>query len=432
MTVDRNKNITEIIYNHINLPTKITFGATGNIVYIYNAVGQKLEKQVIVNTPSSTILTNYLGGFQYQNNVLQFFPTVQGYVKNSSGVYSYVFNYKDHLGNTRISYQDINNDGTIANNEILEESNYYPFGLKHKGYNSNNAQLDYKYKYNGKELQDELELNLYDYGARNYAPALGSWMNVDPLAQKMPGVSPYTYCLNNPIVLTDPDGREPIKPQAGTSQGFVAFLNNTRSRMGTLTGNNAHNAMMRLGKTEMNWAHMRPEPMTTNPFNTSKDKYIYTERVGWLDMSHFMFYAGKAYESKTNKEAYQKTANDSNLSPSQRAQAQAKADNINPVGDAVQVGYQQEMSDRLVAGHSAYSYEDLPSDKWGADFGANYFNPNSEMTLGEQLQNYLNTMGATKPQNAPNYSTLPATDANLSEPTRTNHTTEGVYTKSNQ
>jgi RHS repeat-associated protein len=28
----------------------------------------------------------------------------------------------------------------------------------------------YKYKYNGKEYQDELGLNFYDYGARNYDP----------------------------------------------------------------------------------------------------------------------------------------------------------------------------------------------------------------------------------------------------------------------
>ncbi|HEX8577837.1 MAG TPA: RHS repeat-associated core domain-containing protein, partial [Flavobacterium sp.] len=54
--------------------------------------------------------------------------------------------------------------------------NYYPFGLKHNGYNFvvNGYNLN-KYKYNGKELQDELGLNLYDYGARNYDPALGRW-----------------------------------------------------------------------------------------------------------------------------------------------------------------------------------------------------------------------------------------------------------------
>ncbi len=210
LKTDKNKNITEIIYNHLNLPTKISFGSTGNIVYIYNAIGQKVTKIVTVTTPASTTTTNYLGGYQYQGigavtPTLQFFPTAEGYVKNTAGLYSYVFNYTDHLGNVRLSYSDSDKNGIIATTEILEESNYYPFGLKHS-YTASSSQPNYKYKYNGKELQDELNLNVYDYGARNYDPALGRWMNIDPLAEKMSRYSPYNYCFDNPIRFTDPDG----------------------------------------------------------------------------------------------------------------------------------------------------------------------------------------------------------------------------------
>ncbi|MCD0476772.1 DUF6443 domain-containing protein, partial [Flavobacterium sp. EDS] len=60
MISDKNKNITEIRYNHLNLPTKITFGINGNIVYIYNATGQKLEK--IVTDNGIITQTKYLGG----------------------------------------------------------------------------------------------------------------------------------------------------------------------------------------------------------------------------------------------------------------------------------------------------------------------------------------------------------------------------------
>lgn len=63
-----------------------------------------------------------------------------------------------------------------------------------------------KYKYNGKELQDELGLNLYDYGARNYDPALGRWMNMDALATKYYDKSPYNYVTNDPVNMLDPDG----------------------------------------------------------------------------------------------------------------------------------------------------------------------------------------------------------------------------------
>ncbi|GAA5102624.1 hypothetical protein GCM10023210_43810 [Chryseobacterium ginsengisoli] len=63
------------------------------------------------------------------------------------------------MGNVRLSYFK---NGTSA--EVLEENNYYPFGLKHEGYNPTAGNLSYQYKYNGKELQTET--GMYDYGAR--------------------------------------------------------------------------------------------------------------------------------------------------------------------------------------------------------------------------------------------------------------------------
>lgn len=80
------------------------------------------------------VTTDYLSGFQYENGVLQFFPHAEGYVKHKgNNQFIYAYQYKDHLGNVRLSYADINGNGTIEPaTEILEENNYYPFGLKHK------------------------------------------------------------------------------------------------------------------------------------------------------------------------------------------------------------------------------------------------------------------------------------------------------------
>ncbi len=210
LKTDKNKGITAIAYNHLNLPVQITFTG-GTMGYTYDATGTRVAKTV-TPTGGSAQTTDYLGGFQYLNNVLQFFHQPEGFVAYTNNQYLYHYIYKDHLGNNRLTYTDSNKDGVIQPaSEIVEENNYYPFGLQHKGYNelASSEPSGFNYKFGGKELNEELGLNVYDFGARNYDPALGRWMNIDPLAEQMRRFSPYNYAFNNPVVFVDPDGMAP-------------------------------------------------------------------------------------------------------------------------------------------------------------------------------------------------------------------------------
>jgi hypothetical protein len=47
---------------------------------------------------------------------------------------------------------------------------------------------------------------MYDYGARNYDPALGRFMNIDRLAEKFETLTPYQYAGNTPTYFIDVNG----------------------------------------------------------------------------------------------------------------------------------------------------------------------------------------------------------------------------------
>ena len=119
-------------------------------------------------------------------------------------------------------------------------------------------------------------------------------------------------------------------------------------------------------------------------------------------MAHFMFYAGRAFKYKQNG-------------------------NENPINEAIQDGYRQEMQDLITAKHSAYSYEDLTSDKFGAIFGGSYFDPESNLSLGEQIKNFLeDNLQAATPKEAPNYSNIPDIDSRHN-PSVQNKTTQSRF-----
>ncbi|WP_415326314.1 DUF6443 domain-containing protein [Chryseobacterium sp. MMS23-Vi53] len=229
MTDHLDKGILQIDYNILDLPKYVKFNEYitsrgGNIyvntAYTYRADGTKVRKEYNykdgANLSLSKTVTDYLDGFQYEGTTslnnpivipsLKFVPTYEGYYNFENN--KYIYSYTDHLGNVRLSYFK-NQNGSA---EVLEENNFYPFGLKHEGYNQTAGNSSYNYEYNGKELQKETGWS--DYGARMYMSDIGRWGVIDPLAETSRRFTPYNYAYNNPVMFIDPDGRKAVPPQA--------------------------------------------------------------------------------------------------------------------------------------------------------------------------------------------------------------------------
>ncbi|WP_257984648.1 RHS repeat domain-containing protein [Psychroflexus sp. MES1-P1E] len=87
----------------------------------------------------------------------------------------------------------------------MEEKNYYPFGLEHKGYN-NTVISEHPYGFNGKELDESLSLNVIEMDWRQYNPAIGRFNVVDTFAEFMYNHTPYHFSYSDPISFSDPTG----------------------------------------------------------------------------------------------------------------------------------------------------------------------------------------------------------------------------------
>lgn len=106
------------------------------------------------------------------------------------------FYHPDHLGST--SY--VSN----VRGEVVQHVEYVAFGETY--FEEHSSSSTTPYLYSAKERDEET--GMYYYGARYYNPATSQWVGVDPLAGKYPGLSPYCFVANNPVLLVDQDGRE--------------------------------------------------------------------------------------------------------------------------------------------------------------------------------------------------------------------------------
>ena len=161
--------------------------------------------------------TEFCGPFIFEYSVLDKFLFNGGYCTFKDGQAIFHYYLTDHLGNNRAVVSEA---GTVE-----QTTEYYPFGGIYSDVSTNpGLQI---YKYNGKEFDHSLSLDLYDYGARLYDPALVVWTGVDPLADEYGGISPYVYCHNNPVNAIDPNGMDDYQIN---QLGYIKFWRRTNAK----------------------------------------------------------------------------------------------------------------------------------------------------------------------------------------------------------
>ena len=134
-----------------------------------------------------------------------------GYVPADTAHHEDIFYYHtDHLGST--SYI------TDAKANVAQFDAYLPYGELLVDEHSSTEEMPYKF--NGKEFDEET--GLYYYGARYMNPRTSLWYGVDPLREMYVANSCYIYCLNNPILFIDPNGKK-VKIVNDVNQGLSAI-----------------------------------------------------------------------------------------------------------------------------------------------------------------------------------------------------------------
>jgi len=108
------------------------------------------------------------------------------------------YQFTNHLDSALLELDD--------QSQIISYEEYFPYGST--SYQAVKSQTDTpkRYRYTGKERDEENDL--YYHGARYYAPWLGRWISTDPHARDKTNL--YWYCLDNPLVLCDPDGKDVV------------------------------------------------------------------------------------------------------------------------------------------------------------------------------------------------------------------------------
>ncbi len=199
-------------------------GTPETTYYVYDAAGQRVrkvtEKQAAPGeTPKPKEERVYLGGFEIyreyngdgssvtlERETLHItdekrrIALVETRTQGNDGSPAQLSRYQfgNHLGSSVLELGD--------QAQFVSYEEYYPYGST--SYQAVRKDIEVprkRYRYAGKERDEES--GLYCYGARYYAPWMGTWISADP-AGMVDGTNLYLFVGNNPIRFTDPNGTQ--------------------------------------------------------------------------------------------------------------------------------------------------------------------------------------------------------------------------------
>ena len=182
-----------IKYNADNMPTQVRMSGSIAATFTYDTGGVRVKKVAGTNT------TYYYGDHYELENGTAVNYIFAGSLRIAKKKGSTVeFFHKDHLGSSTVIVTETG--------AWQQKTEYMPYGT----IRDQDTQVGYTgTNYMFTDQERDVEIGLYNYGARLYDPIMGVFVSADsvvPSTSDPQALNRYSYCYNNPLLYVDPTG----------------------------------------------------------------------------------------------------------------------------------------------------------------------------------------------------------------------------------
>ena len=204
-------------------------GAGETNYYVYDSSGLRVRKVIESASGHRRSERVYLGGFEVYREFAADGTSVDlerttlhvmddkrrvALVEMRGEESSLRYQFENHLGSACL---ELDEDAAVITYE-----EYYPYGSTSFQAGRSLAEVSLKrYRFTGKERDEETGFTYNK--SRYYAPWIGRWTKCDPIGIQG-GSCLYAYAAGNPLMLRDPDGRQPTPPPTNSFEDVMQFL----------------------------------------------------------------------------------------------------------------------------------------------------------------------------------------------------------------